>query len=1019
MSHFVRHAPPDSLPGRAGSSGAGGCKYFFLGVGLVVLGVAVLAILGIVAYALLSGQPFAPVAQLQPSAAGPDIAFQEPASGARLAVGESVLVFATARDANRVTRVDLWVDDQLAIQQSAPDPNGLTPFSLIHSLVAAKPGTYALTARAYNALGVMGESTRVYVTVFDQPAGIAPPDEAQYVVQPGDTVEDIAKLVGVSEQTIRDANPGMSDDINPGDLIAVPAPETAFAPPVEDPQNAPGLVPNPSSDSAVMILPGLMPNANWKQILNPSNARINAPVLQKAEAGNCTVTLAWTDNSDNETNFAVLRRGKNQFEKSIVKTLNANTTQYQDTVSQPDTYEYTIAAAQAQGLSVNQVAYSNPRSVTVPVAAGCAQSAAAPKQVFFRPLKFAGADAARSAIWYGVGDGTIQRIPAGQGQYGIGGGAPVAVPINLRPGEPLTCQVRGAAASDTGIADLGGLTISYSPDELARSGGVMKEGKAEKFSLAYELWIEDPAWRAQPAPTKPAPPAAAPTKPAQPTTAPATSIVATFKDLTVSKPATGAIRLFANEVSRASNLMLVGAAPYRLDNVFLNGMMPNHSLNVNMGSNESLQLGFNVSNLCQSDAVIIKPPAEGWRQFDRTYPIQSKDGMCKATVQVKSSAAPLAQSPQMPTRPRVDVVVESVKRIGEGYRLELGLAPCVVKDVLTGAVPLHVRQKVLWGATMLSPSGGGGFGGDKVSSRIREERTRDYDLVWGPPRFHCWFYIDLGSPRNVGDEPLTVSVTPLDFDDPDLSNNDYNPQFGMRLDGYPCARSNECLSGYCADGKFCAPKNDTGKAGAYCHHDDHCASGLCVCPDGWESGDKGFCRGWQNFTTTKHGVCSVQSKNGEKCTQNKDCASGYCADGKLCAPKDGTGKAGAYCHHDNQCATGLCLCPDGWEGNRGFCKGWQDFTPTKAGKCSAKLENGANCTQNKDCASGSCADGKKCAPVDFTGKAGAYCHHDNHCAKDYYCSCPNDNRREGWPFGGFCLGWRNFTSTTGGVCTKR
>ncbi|MBM3130219.1 MAG: hypothetical protein FJ009_16540 [Chloroflexi bacterium] len=423
----------------------------------------------------------------------------------------------------------------------------------------------------------------------------------------------------------------MGDAPNPGDVIAVPAPETAFAPPVQDPQNAPGLVPNSSSDPAVMVLPGLMRDPNWKQILNPPNARINAPVLQKAEAGNCVVALAWMDNSDNETNFAVLRRGKNQIEKSIVKVLNANTTQYQDTVSQPDTYEYTIAAAQAQGLSVNQVAYSNPRSATVLIAPGCQQVAAVSQQVFFRPLKFVGADAARSAIWYGVGDAAIQRMPAGQGQYGVGGGAPVAVPVNLRPGEPLTCQVRAAAASDSGVADLGGWAVSYSPDELARSGGVMKEGKAEKFSLAYELWMEDPAWRAQPAR-----PAALPTQPAQPTPAPPARLVATFKDLSASKPVTGAIRLFANEVSRKSNPMLMGAAPYRLDDVFLNDMMPNNSLSVNVGGIESLQLRFDVSNLCQSEAVIVKPPAGGWGQFDQIYPLQSKDGTCKATVQVKS-----------------------------------------------------------------------------------------------------------------------------------------------------------------------------------------------------------------------------------------------------------------------------------------------------------------------------------------------------------------------------------------------
>ncbi len=1018
MSRLVRRALPGSLPGSTSSSGAGGCKYFFVGIGLAVLGILVLAVLGIVVYGLLNGLPFLPVAQPQPSIAGPDVAFQEPAPGARLAVGESVLVFATARDQSRVTRVDLWIDDQLAVQQTAPDPNGLTPFSLIHNLVASKPGTYALTARAYNGLGAMGESMRVFVTVIDSPVELAPPDEAQYVVQPGDTVKDIAERVGVPEQTVRDANPAMREEINPGDIIVVPAPAPAFQPPVQDPQNAPGLVPNPSSDPAVMILPGLMRDPNWKQILNPPNARINAPALQKADAGTCTVTLAWTDNSDNETNFAVLRRGKNQIEKSIVKILAANTTQYQDSVTQPDTYEYTIAAAQAQGLSINQVAYSNPRSVTVRIAAGCAQSAAAPQQVFFRPLKFVGADAARSAIWYGVGDAAIQRMPAGQGQYGVGGGAPVAVPINLRPGEPLTCQVRAAAASDSGVADLGGWVVSYSPDELARSGGVMKEGKAEKFSLAYEMWMEDPAWRAQPAPVKPAPP----------TPAPATRLTATFKDLSANKPTTGAIRLFANEVSRTSNPMLVGAAPYRLDDVFLSGMMPNNSLSVNVAGNESLQLGFNISNLCQSDAVIVKPPAEGWQQFDRIYPVQSKDGTCKATVQVKSSGAPLAQE-AVPGRARVDVIVEDVERVGKGYVLKL---TATAENVPSSGYlkPLNVRQKVLWGG-MLRPTGGAWQ--PAPSGGGREEHIREYDLHEGHyfRSGSFWLSIELGGHDKVGDEPLSVNIIPLDFDDPNLTNNDYNPKLGAgRPNGYPCARSNECDSDYCANDKLCAPKDGTGAADGYCHHDKQCASGLCVCPgekEGW-GGGKAFCTGWQNFTPTSHGTCSRKLENGEQCTMglwdwsSAKCKSDNCADGKLCAPKNGTGKEGAYCHHDDHCGSGLCLCPDGWEsGSKGFCKGWQNFTTTKHGACSAQSRNGEDCTRNEQCVSRNCAN-DKCAPIDFKGKAGDYCHHDNHCAKGLYCRCPNNNARESWwwPWSEFCAGLRNFNSTDfRGTCTKR
>jgi len=271
---------------------------------------------------------------------------------------------------------------------------------------------------------------------------------------------------------------------------------------------------------------------------------------------------------------------------------------------------------------------------------------------------------------------------------------------------------------------------------------------------------------------------------------------------------------------------------------------------------------------------------------------------------------------------------------------------------------------------------------------------------------------------------------PLDFDDPNLTNNDYNPKFGAeRPDGYPCSHSDECDSGHCADGKLCAPRNGTGKGGAYCHHGSHCASGECSCPEGngWV-GARGFCKDWQSYTPTHHGKCERALKNGQHCSMtlgvwwSYKCESDHCADGKICAPKNDTGKEGAYCHHDNHCASGLCQCPDGWEqGTKGFCKGWQNFTTAKHGTCSAQSKNGEYCTKDAQCLSRHCAN-DKCAPINFKGKEGEYCHHDDHCAKSLYCRCPNNNARESWlwPWNQFCAGYRNFNPTDfRGVCTKR
>lgn len=86
-----------------------------------------------------------------------------------------------------------------------------------------------------------------------------------------------------------------------------------------------------------------------------------------------------------------------------------------------------------------------------------------------------------------------------------------------------------------------------------------------------------------------------------------------------------------------------------------------------------------------------------------------------------------------------------------------------------------------------------------------------------------------------------------------------------RNNGLDCTDNKNCKSDYCADnnrsisldwwkwptkGGRCAPKNNTGHdkstGGNYCHHDNHCKSNNCKCPEGksW-----GFCANWEKYYT--------------------------------------------------------------------------------------------------------------------------------------------------------------------------
>jgi len=264
--------------------------------------------------------------------------------------------------------------------------------------------------------------------------------------------------------------------------------------------------------------------------------------------------------------------------------------------------------------------------------------------------------------------------------------------------------------------------------------------------------------------------------------------------------------------------------------------------------------------------------------------------------------------------------------------------------------------------------------------------------------------------------------------------------------GRRCRKNSSCKSGYCANGRKCAPRDRTGKAGDYCHHDNHCAAGGCICAKGLA----GFCKNWERWPEGQYdashsskkriGRCGAQRKkgftcsadyecsgsllcspitktcqpvnkqtnldDGFKCTQNTQCKSGYCANGKRCAPKDGTGKSMDYCHHDNHCASGSCNCSKGFGG---FCREWEKWPEGKnfgagVGSCDAKQDHGGPCRKDSECKSGSfCANGKKCAPRDGRGKSNGYCHHDNHC-RTGQCICPRGAKSFG-----FCSNWESYT----------
>lgn len=74
----------------------------------------------------------------------------------------------------------------------------------------------------------------------------------------------------------------------------------------------------------------------------------------------------------------------------------------------------------------------------------------------------------------------------------------------------------------------------------------------------------------------------------------------------------------------------------------------------------------------------------------------------------------------------------------------------------------------------------------------------------------------------------------------------------QRTLGAACRKGEDC-AGFqagqtdCVE-NYCAPRNGKGAKDAYCHHDDHCGTGVCRCPEGR---DGRFCKGYKDRVAVK------------------------------------------------------------------------------------------------------------------------------------------------------------------------
>ncbi len=84
-------------------------------------------------------------------------------------------------------------------------------------------------------------------------------------------------------------------------------------------------------------------------ICDKQNIPPTTPAIFTASVSDKTVSLAWTDNSTDETGFKVLRKDSLEGSFSTVTTTSADATSYSDTVTDAGSYWYRVSATSSNG----------------------------------------------------------------------------------------------------------------------------------------------------------------------------------------------------------------------------------------------------------------------------------------------------------------------------------------------------------------------------------------------------------------------------------------------------------------------------------------------------------------------------------------------------------------------------------------------------------------------------------------------------------------------------------------------
>jgi LysM repeat protein len=1047
-------APVAAMARRPAARGRG--SRWLLLAGLAILVVAVLGGAAVLAYFYLNPPVIEARDVAELFSTGPDIAFQEPAPGTQVGLGASVLVFATARDEDKVTRVDLWVDDQLVVQQVSPDFDGVTPLSLIHKLVATTPGTHTLMVRAYDSLGAMGESPTLYVTVLEEPEPM--PATVQYVVQPGDTPAAVALVMSTTVAAIQGENPGISQVITPGQTIVVPAPppsqpKQAPAQPPAQPGAQPGapapggqgpVAGGPGSDrkkpppglvpADIIRAPGLLApgvaQIDPAQIqfpiggvmLDPPKITVKAPTWKKVEAGDCTVTLSWQAGQQNER-YKIARE---PFPAGVGlwhwMDVPPGQTTYTDKVPSPGQYRYqVVATTEIKGR--NFETKSSYETVTVSPSAKCIPSSQY-KLVHFQPIEFK-SKYKEGALFVTVGNVDARRIPPSDGKhYPVGDWSskkvqevwPAPVSVYLNPDESVRLEVSGEGSPGKPPADLGSFAQAHSQSEMG-PGKKLTGGNAD-FQLTYYLWLEDVQWGKR--------------QTTNSIKAPVLHLAEKTEDLKDKSiyrcrgcnPTTSRVLFWdwAGDKDAIEGYIL-----YR-----------GYSCPGQEGESRAPLVlrkeyqGINIPPQTEPVGCVARYQVSAFGRAGESDP--SKElvlDTAPALSRVKVTFKDLKLSQQ--TTSRIDLQANQYRSNSENMAIRANEVLKLDQVPFYGKKPNNALTVSLDQGETLQVSLLAGFCKLEPSKPLDPTKPDTYQLHFQGQQGECWGTVEVGALEAVSAGQVARPQADIGILHPYLVGQDVYVRLDSLGPDSLAANQVEVKSYWLTPGTQDKPLSPVQtitrwwpalaetievKVGSVSDikQEDPKKVPLYVkvtpldFDDPYESNNV-----WQGEIPDLIPLKGEPSpppkkrnlKNGYKCTTNDECESGYCADKQRCAPL--AGQDGDYCHSQDHCE-GFCLCDSGNDGK--YCSGWESWPSGDSiwfkvglmrgvedyGVCRGRGENGAPCFANKDCVSNNCVETyeeggiKRCTPQNGEGKAYEYCHHDDQCESRRCVECWKTDR---------------------------